>query len=50
MRTMYIILSWIGWGWFVLIVPTVAVLVRRQGQRPVQAPHQPSEAEVAHEQ
>ena len=33
MRTMYIILSWIGWGWLAVVGPVVGWLLYRQGRR-----------------
>ena len=33
MRTMYIILSWIGWGWFTLAMPALWYALARQRRR-----------------
>ena len=34
MRTMYIILSWAGWGWFLIAMPTVIFALHRRRVRP----------------
>ncbi len=47
MRTMYIILSWVGWAWFAVAGTAVVVLVRR---RPAPRPTPGTEAETVHEQ
>ena len=33
MRTMYIILSWIGWGWLLIAGTFLSIALYRQGRR-----------------